>query len=82
MLDKVAGILKKKKKNQRDILLRVVLVRFLLLFKILLFLVVLHNYFLAVDCLFPSCIDSEALHRAIFHFLIGKVSLLSKDVGH
>ena len=37
MLDKVAGILKKKKKNQRDILLRVVLVRFLLLFKILLF---------------------------------------------
>jgi len=37
VLDKVAGILKKKKKNQRDILLRVVLVRFLLLFKVLLF---------------------------------------------
>lgn len=32
MLDKVAGILKKKKKNQRDILLRVVLIRFLLFF--------------------------------------------------
>lgn len=35
MLDKVAGVLKKKRKNQRNTLLRVALVRFPLFFTVL-----------------------------------------------
>lgn len=79
MLDKVAGILKKKRKNQRDTLLRVALVRFPLFFY--------GSPSLAASFTATSSLPISflyrfpRLHRAVFHFLIEKIRLLSKVAG-
>lgn len=76
MLDKVAGVLKKKRKNQRDILLRVAFVRFPLFFTVL----PLWNrclfrcYFLSIVCFLSVPFPTPA--QTMFHFLIEKASLL------
>lgn len=69
VLDKMAEVLKKKRKNRRDTVLRVALVRFPLLFTVLpLWSTVTSS--LSIVSLF--CYHFPRLRRTAFHFLIEK----------
>lgn len=81
MLDKVAGILKKKRKNQRDTTVKGD-PRFPLFFKLLPFFhCLLLRYFLLIVCFLPLY-RFPRLCRAVFHFLIEKSSFQKIPNGH
>lgn len=68
MLDKVAGVLKKKRKNQRDTVKGGPRAFSSIFLRFSLSGCPLHCYFLAPDCLFPSSIVSHAFTGVRFTF--------------